>query len=358
MRRQGRMRERKNRVFLMVGLGSIGQRHLRNIKRVYGDSAEILAYRVRRLQRTFSDTMQIREGVNLEEEFGIRVFTDLDEALLKKPDVVFVTNPTNMHMDVAIRAVKAGCHVFLEKPISDSMDRVSELVKEVKKAGVKVFVGYQNRLHPGICAAKETLLSGELGKVLSVRAVVGERLSTMHTYEDYKETYMARRDMGGGVVTNQLVHELDYLSYLFGEPVKVMALGSANEALGIDVESVSDGLLVLKDAKNAEVNVSFHADFFQSPPQRFLEIVGEVGQLHVDLIGNSVTKTVRDVTTKMAFPDFSRNDMFIEELKLFMDAIEKDEEVAIGLTDGIRSLKMALAIKESMAEGGKCHDVI
>lgn len=336
---------------LMIGLGSIGQRHLRNIKRVLGEEAEILAYRVRGLQRTFSDTMQIRDNVSLDEEFHIRTFGDLDEALKAKPEVAFITNPTNMHIPCAIACAKAGCHLFLEKPISDDMKGIDELKEVIKEKQIKVFVGYQNRYHPAIRTVKDVLESGELGRILSVQAVVGERLVTMHTYEDYKDTYMARKDMGGGVVTNQLVHEMDYLYYLFGKPHSVYALGGTIGNLGIDVEDNCDGLFVMGE-DDAKVAVSIHADFYQSPPSRFIKIVGEKGQIEGDLIHNYVTKTVCDVTEQAAFPKFERNDMFIEELKAFLSCIKEDSREAIGLEDGIVSLKMAMAVKESMKTGG------
>lgn len=336
----------------MIGLGSIGQRHLRNIRRVLGEEAEILAYRVRGLQRTFSDTMQIRQDVSLEEEFHIRSFSDLDEALLQKPDAAFITNPTNMHIPCAIKCAKAGCHLFLEKPVSDGFEGIDELKAEAAKQGVKVFVGYQNRFHPGVRAVKEVVENGELGRILSVHAVVGERLVTMHTYEDYKETYMARKDMGGGVVTNQLVHEMDYLYDLFGRPLSVYAVGGTCGNLGIDVEDNCDAIFIMEGKGNGRVPVNVHADFYQSPPSRFVKVVGEKGQIEADLINALVTKTVSDVTDRTAFPEFARNDMFIEELKLFLSCIEKGEQEAITLEDGIVSLKMALAIKESMRTGG------
>ena len=339
---------------LMIGLGSIGQRHLRNIKRVLGDEAEILAYRVRGLQRTFSDTMQIRENVSLEEEFGITAYTSLEEALAQKPDVAFITNPTNLHMKFAIACAKAGCHLFLEKPISDDLSGVDELKEEVKKKNLKVFVGYQNRFHPGIRTVKETLKKKELGRILSVEAVVGERLTTMHTYEDYKETYMARKDMGGGVVTNQLVHEMDYLYYLFGKPLTVYAFGGTQGDLSIDVEDNCDGIFTM-DYEGQTLGVRVHADFYQSPPSRYLKVVGEHGKICVDLIKNSVTKTVEDKTETTEYPDFARNDMFIEELKLFFDSINSNLTEDITLDDGIVSLKMALAVKESMKTGEIVH---
>ena len=140
---------------LMIGLGSIGQRHLRNIKRVLGNEAEILAYRVRGLQRTFSDTMQIRENVSLEEEFGITSYGDLDEALQQKPDLAFITNPTNMHIPCAIKCAKAGCHLFLEKPLSDSLDGVEELLQIARETHLVAWVGYQNRYHLCVQRMKE-----------------------------------------------------------------------------------------------------------------------------------------------------------------------------------------------------------
>lgn len=337
---------------LMIGLGSIGQRHLRNIRRVLGEEVQIIAYRVRGLQRTFSDTMQIREQVCLEDEFHIRSFGNLDEALCEKPDIAFITNPTNMHIPCAIKCAKAGCHLFLEKPISDDLKGIDELKQIVWQNQVKVFVGYQNRFHPAIRAVREVLKNKELGRILSVHAVVGERLTTMHTYEDYKDTYMARKDMGGGVVTNQLVHEMDYLYDLFGKPLSVYAIGGTIGNLGIDVEDNCDALFVMEGENENRVSVSVHADFYQSPPSRYVKVVGEKGWIQADLIHALVTKSVEDVTEQASFPQFERNDMFIEELKLFLSCIEENKKETIGLEDGIVSLKMAMAIKESMRTGG------
>lgn len=332
---------------LMIGLGSIGQRHLRNIKRAYGEQAEILAYRVRGLKRTFSDSMEILKDVSLEEQYGITSFSDLDEALCQKPDIAFITNITKSHIPCAIKCVKAGCHLFLEKPISDSLEGIDELQRLAKDNGCTVFVGYQNRFHPGIQYLKKRLSENAIGNILSVRSVVGERLTTMHTYEDYKETYMARKDMGGGVLLNQMVHELDYLYYLFGKPVSVYAFGGINGNLGIDVEDNLDAIYQFTD-HGRNFPVSVHADFYQSPPSRFVKVVGEKGHIVVDLLKSTVFEAVGDETQELSYPDFVRNDMFITELGLFMDCIQKGEEPAISLEDGICSLKMALAVRESI----------
>lgn len=336
---------------LMVGLGSIGQRHLRNIKRLYGDEAQILAYRVRGLKRTFSDTMQIRENVSLEEEYKITRFDDLDEALAQKPEIAFITNITKSHIPCALACAKAGCHLFLEKPVSDSMEGVEALRQTARRQGVKVFVGYQNRLHPGIQYLKQFLDEGRIGRVLSVRSVVGERLVTMHTYEDYKETYMARKDMGGGVLLNQMVHELDYLYYLFGMPASVYACGGISGNLGIDVEDNLDAVYRY-ETDSGSFPVSVHADFYQSPPSRFVKVVGERGHIVVDLLKASVLQVVEDESRTIEYSDFTRNDMFVEELRLFMECVTHGTDEAIPLEDGIKSLQMALAARRSIETGG------
>lgn len=97
---------------LMIGLGSIGQRHLRNIRKIYGDECEIIAYRTKRSQKTFSDDMKIRKNINLEKEYKIKAFEDLDAALKDRPEIAFITNITSKHIETAISAAKAGCHLF------------------------------------------------------------------------------------------------------------------------------------------------------------------------------------------------------------------------------------------------------
>lgn len=342
---------------LMIGLGSIGQRHLRNIRRLYGEEPEILAYRVRGLTRTFSDTMQIRENVSLEEEYHIKSFGDLTQALLEKPEIAFITNITKSHIPCALACAKAGCHLFLEKPISDSMEGIDELAEIALEKNLKIFVGYQNRFHPGIKYLKQFLAQGSIGNILSVRSVVGERLVTMHTYEDYKETYMARKDMGGGVLLNQMVHELDYLQYLFGMPDSVYACGGINGNLGIDVEDNLDAIYRY-EAAGSSFPVSVHADFYQSPPSRFIKVVGEKGHIVVDLLAATVMQAVGDEVKTISYEDFTRNDMFIEELRLFMECVTEGKTPAIPLEDGIKSLQMALAARKSIETGGVIHEFI
>ncbi len=334
---------------LMIGLGSIGQRHLRNLRAYLGDEAEFLAYRVRGLQRTFSDTMQIREGVRLEDAFAIRSFSDLDEALAQRPDVAYVTNITSQHIPCALKAVRAGCDVFLEKPISYDMAGVDELIQAAKDGGRIVFVGFQNRFHPCLRRLRELVRSREFGPIISVRSEIGERLTTMHTYENYADTYMARKDQGGGVIMNQQIHELDYLQWIFGAPKAVTAFCGTNSCLALSVEDYCEAIYWM-DGPLGAFPVSAHADFFQYPPRRCCRVIWENGWAEADLLGASVTVARGDQVTREEFSDFQRNQMFVDEMKAFLAAVKSRRQDMLTLEEGAVSLRMACAAKKASEE--------
>src|SRR6266566_4044135 len=109
---------------LFVGLGGIGQRHLRNLRSLLGSEVEVLAYRVRRQSQVVTDQLGIEEGASVEQKYDVRVFDDLDEALRQRPAAAFICNPTSAHLSVALKAARAGCHLFLEKPLSHSPEGV------------------------------------------------------------------------------------------------------------------------------------------------------------------------------------------------------------------------------------------
>lgn len=336
---------------LMIGLGSIGQRHLRNLKRLYGDTIDIIAYRTRRLQQTFSDDLKIRENVNLEEEYNLQVFSSLDEALAQKPDIAFITNITAKHMECAIACAQAGCHLLIEKPLSCSMEGVNELMNIVQEKGNCIWMGFQNRYNICIKEARKILQERTIGRLLNAEFEYGERLTTMHTYEDYRQTYMARSDMGGGPVLNLLVHDLDCIHWLLGKPVDVVSYSAKGSGLEIDVEDSVSALFTVKSEDGYSVPVYAHTDFLQFPPSHRIKIVGEKGRIEIDMISAAIRVIIDgEIVKEETYTDFVRNDMFIEELRDFFECIEQKKESLIGLDQGIVSLKMALAIKKSAVE--------
>jgi len=196
--------------FLIAGLGSIGRRHLRNLQAL-GES-DIVLYRTG------------RSTLPEEDLTGFAQESDLQRALsVHQPDAVIVANPTALHLDVAIPAAEAGCAILLEKPISHSLDRLDLLENAAARSGSRILMGFQFRFHPSLVRAKELIAAGNIGRVISAHVHFGEYLPAWHPWEDYRLSYAARPDLGGGVVLTQS-HALDYLRWLIGDVADVWAL--------------------------------------------------------------------------------------------------------------------------------------
>ena len=146
---------------LFCGLGSIGQRHLRNLRTLLGDRLEVLAWRARGGGPVLNADMTVRPGADVESTYGLRSFRELEAALSERPDAVFVTNPNSLHLPTALAAARAGCHLFIEKPLADSLAGVDELLAEVERRRLVALVAYQFRFHPGLRRVKSLLETGK-----------------------------------------------------------------------------------------------------------------------------------------------------------------------------------------------------
>jgi predicted dehydrogenase len=335
---------------LIIGLGGIGQRHTRNLRALLGDSVEIIAYRVRRLTHVVTPTMGADQERNVEEVYNIRTFHSLDEALAQKPDIAYICNPSSLHVAVTRACLIAGCDVFLEKPLADSLDGTAELVDLARKHQRIAMVGYQLRFHPCVIRLTEIVRSGILGNLLGVRATIGEYLPNWHPYEDYRIMYAARADLGGGVVLTQ-IHEFDFLYSIFGTPTRVYAVGGHWSDLELDVEDTAS-ILMEATCAGRILPIQLHQDYLQSPPNRQCEVIGDHGRVVMDLHAQTVTTYARNNPTPEIFKieNFDRNNLFLDQARHFLHCVETRQKPVVDLSDGIQSLRMALAVKQSIAE--------
>ena len=335
---------------LIIGLGGIGQRHTRNLRALLGDSVEIIAYRVRRLTHVVTASMGADQERNVEDVYNIRTFRSLDDALAEKPEIAYVCNPSSMHVAVARACLVAGCDIFLEKPLADSLEGTEELVDLTRKHKRIAMVGYQLRFHPCIIRLTEIVRSGVLGNLLAVRATIGEYLPKWHPYEDYRIMYAARADLGGGVVLSQ-IHEFDYLYSLFGLPSRAYALGGHWSDLEIDVEDTASILMEARLGSRV-LPIQLHQDFLQFPPSRQCEVIGDKGRVVMDLPSLTVSLSTLGSSEPKVFrvENFDRNNLFLDQARHFLHCVEIREKPIVDLVDGIQSLRMALAVKQSIAE--------
>ncbi len=334
--------------YLMIGLGGIGQRHLRNLLTISSQEDEFLAYRVRNEQFVLDNKLQVEKNRTLNETYHLRIFDDLDKALAERPDIVFICNPTSLHMETMIKAAKNGCHFFVEKPISHNLDHLDLLCELIRKNKIITYVGYQQRYNPCIKIANKIIENKELEEILSINEEIGECVRNWHQYEDYRRMYACRKELGGGVVLSQ-IHELDYLYYFFGMPVSVYAIGGHISNLEIDVEDVVD--ILLKYQHNGKtIPVHIHEDYIQNPASRTCKIVGTRGRIEFDLINPSLLQydEYGNCVSREQY-EFERNDMFQQELYDFVQSVKEKKETAVPLETGIKSLRIADAILQSIA---------
>lgn len=336
--------------FLIVGLGSIGRRHFRNL--VALGEKDIILLRTRK--STLPD----------DELAGYPVEMDMREALKKhKPDAVIVANPTSLHLEAAVLAAEAGCHILLEKPISDSTAGLNQLESAVQKSDSKVLVAFQFRFHPGLIRAKQLISSGSIGRIISAQVHFGEYLPAWHPWEDYRQGYAARSDLGGGVVLTQC-HSLDYLPWLVGKVKSVWGFTGTLSDLEVDVEDTAEIGLRFESGALGHL----HLDFNQQPPAHRFEIIGTKGTLKWDLSDGAIRiyrasaeslaiSTGRDIKgggewqTYPLVEGWERNVMFFEQMKHFVDVVKGNAEPICSLEDGVQVQRLVEAIHESNSMG-------
>jgi predicted dehydrogenase len=264
---------------------------------------------------------------------------------------VIVSNPTAFHLDVAIPAAEAGCSLLLEKPISHSLERVDELQASIDAGGGKVLVGFQFRFHPGLKMVADLLQKEVIGNLIAVRSHWGEHLPGWHPWEDYRNSYSARRDMGGGVLLT-LCHPFDYMRWLFGDVFSLIAAAGRCGELELDVEDTA--AVIMSFDKNVLGTV--YLDYNQQPASHTLEITGSQGSIRWDNNTGIVqcwTSQKQEWESFSPPEGFERNTLFLDEMHHFIDVIQGVVEPLCTLEDGIQALKIVLAAKQSAAQSSK-----
>lgn len=331
---------------LFCGLGGVGQRHLRNLSARFGSKLEVSAYRVRGELDIIDDQLHVEPGENVEQRFAIRVYDDLDRALEAHPTLTVIANPTSAHVPTALRCATAGSDLWIEKPLAHNLDGVERLLEVARKNELFVFVSYQLRFHPAFIALKNALQSNTLGSVYGAEAEISEYLPGFHPYEDYRRMYASRAELGGGVTLTQ-IHELDLICQLWGLPHRVFSVGSHVSDLEIDVEDTASSLLDY--GTEVPFCVRVHQDFLGQPPRRRLTVHGAQGRLELDLrLGTLVRMDHGGATTVLAdASSLPRNDLFISAMNHVLSCIDRRTDLTTSLEDGVTSLKLALALRES-----------
>ncbi|HPX66220.1 MAG TPA: Gfo/Idh/MocA family oxidoreductase, partial [Anaerolineaceae bacterium] len=254
------------------------------------------------------------------------------------------------HMDVALPTARAGANLLIEKPVSDTLDGLAELQETLDKHGKRAMTGFHFRYHPVLQDIKRVIQAGTLGKIYYAKAHWGEYLPDWHPWEDYRQTYAARADLGGGVL-NTLSHPFDYLRWLLGEVETLGAQLAHLSALELSVEDHAD--ISLKFASGAMASV--HLDYYQKPDSHTLDITFEKGRIAWDNARSSAVMHYADgrpPETLLAPEGFERNTMYLEEMRAFLSLCRGETLDYCSLRDGIRAQQIVMTAKRSNAAGG------
>lgn len=318
---------------LVVGFGSIGRRHARILGEIgLGDV------------RVCEPSSELR--VRASKEFSIeRTFETLDEGLASKPDTVFICTPTALHVEQALRSLHAGAHVFTEKPLSTSAEGVAELESAARVLGRTVMVGHCFRFHDGLRKAKEWLDEGRIGRLVSVRAVMGEYIPDV--MPNYRDMYISRYNGA-----YELMHDIDLALWFAGRrPVSVFGFDGTFGDTGMESPDLVEMLVRFDDRCVASV----HLDFFQRARHRQTELLGTEGTILVEFADWNACHLslyeagAGDWHRERMWTD--RDDMFREEDRAFLRAVAAGTSVPVTIADGLLAVRVMNAAQESARNG-------
>ncbi len=280
---------------LIVGLGSIGQRHAACLQKL--NDVEIAVLRS-------------KKGT-LKEKSGFTEFYSLDEALAYQPEGVIIANPTSLHVETALPFLQRGIKVLIEKPIASSFADPEKL----SAYSENLLVAYCVRFLPVVKIIKEIAAEEEIYKLSFKRSYY---LPKWHPYADYRTEYTAKKELGGGVIRT-LSHEIDLMLYLFGEPVSTVGVTDKISPLEIDTDDFA--FVTCKMKTGARIN--FELDFFSPKNVNIAEMFTEKGKYTWDMNEMLFTSYSETVPERLYGPElFNIEKMYSSQAEDFIGFVK------------------------------------
>jgi len=328
---------------LVVGAGSIGRRHIGNLLQL-DRNLEITV-----VEPSTDSRSAIRQKLDLE------TFSLLETALQRgNYDAAIVCSPNHLHIPQAKILAEVGCHLFIEKPLSLNREEAMSLSPFLEKTGVMLMIGCNLRFHPGVQNLASVLNSGRLGRPFYARAIFAHYLPNWRPGQDYKQTYSAISEEGGGILLDD-IHEPDYLCWLLGDVTHVSGILPTIGDLEVDVEDVADYIMWHGDRLFSQI----HSDYLRRDKARGCELIGKEGTF----VWQSVNKNPERINVKLfeaatgkwetLFTDenYDLNKQYLDEMDYFLECIKKGHEPMNGLDQAIRLMDVLDKVRESYRTG-------
>jgi predicted dehydrogenase len=321
---------------LVVGLGSIGRRHARNLRTL---GVEVEGF----------DPDPARRSA-FQAEIGGAVHADLDAALAtRRASLAVIGSPNVFHLEQALACARAGLDLFIEKPLSHSLEGVAALGEEVARRELVMLLGSNWKFHSGPRRVKALVDSGEFGRVLAVQAIGGQYLPDWHPREDYRSMYSSRRALGGGVLLDS--HDVDYTTWLAGPVVSVACIAKRTGTLDIETCDMACALLTFAGGACGTLQI----DYLQRPYARRLHVTASEGTIIWDY-PEGVVRSYRASTGawdefRMA-NDYDVNTMYVDEMVHFLECCRSRSTTVTPFSQALHVLTVLDAAARSAAAGG------
>lgn len=322
---------------LFFGCGSIGQRHIRALKRI--GRFDIAAYRTKKgfCKKLPKDIGDIKE------------FLSEKAAFEWGAEYAVIANCTDLHMKYLIKCIRCGIkNIFVEKPLCVDLSELKKNKKLISAYKGNISVGFNLRYHPVISKLRDIIRSGKYGSVLKATLEAGHYLPKWHTYEDYRKTYAAKKKMGGGVLRT-LCHEIDLAGYFFGDIKSVYGKISKISDMEIDTD---DNVLILTETKKGNI-VEIKIDYLRPKPERKGEIFFKKGLLRYDVNNLAISFIACDGYKEeniLSFKSYDYNEQYISQMKDFINA--KKKHIG-GFRDGEKVMEIIDSAERSSKKGKK-----
>jgi spore coat polysaccharide biosynthesis protein SpsF len=325
---------------LIIGAGSIGQRHIKNLKKKGVNNIVALRSKKGHFKK-------------LPIEFQLVEVDSWKKAIALKPDIAIIANPSSYHVESAIKICDNVKGIFIEKPISNSSDSCKRLIEILNEKKVVSFVGHNMMFHPSIDKIIKFHDNNDVGSIINIQCQAGQWLPDWHPYEDYKNAYYARKDLGGGVSLT-LIHEIHLALELAGLPISVYGEISEYNQLDVDVDVCSD--LMIKHNTGAVSQI--HLDYLQRPSHRSGLVTFEKGWVSYDFRKMELIGQIKggDVFRIWSNLDHDFNEVYEDQLDKFLRFVEEGRlKHQYDANSAIESVKVVEAFIQSNSSGKKVY---
>jgi len=319
---------------LIAGCGSAGRRHARVL-------AELGVRDIRACDPTAAQRAALKQQIPI-----TKIYESFAAGLEDQPDTTLICTPPDMHIPMISEAIESGCHVLCEKPLSDSTQGIDEVVELAIRKRRKVMVALCFRFHEGLLKAHQYLREGRIGRLVSVRALMGEHLPEVRP--DYREMYMSRYEGA-----YDLSHDVDLAIWYAGQPIRsVRAYAGSYSDIGIEAPDMVEILVDFQDRCLANV----HLDFFQQPRRRQIDLIGTEGVILVEFASwDHCTISCYDQASTSWLAeelDTQRDDMFAAEDREFLVAVAENRQFSCTITEARKSVEVIELAKHDVGSQG------